>query len=136
MCEAEQQGRTPEDVGSGTAPAMVIFVVAREAVCHQLRAAIERLVAARIVIAATVLDAMLRVARVPADLMVIDLSHDASHVPALLRHLARVDARTEVLLFDEVDGPEQRDMYTVRPWHDAEAALHRWCERFVRGVQP
>ena len=136
MYEAEHQGMGPNDVDSGTANAMVILVVAREAVCQRLRATIERLVAARIVITTTVLDAMLRVARVPADLVVIDLTHDASHVPALLRHLARVDARTEVLMFDEVDAPEHRDMYTVRPWHEAEAALHRWCDRFLQGVQP
>jgi DNA-binding NtrC family response regulator len=73
----------------------------------------------------TVVEALLRLTRKPAQLLVLDLAVDDAFAPAVVRHLARVAPVTEVLVFDDrartVPGHQR-----VQAWDELDSVLTRW----------
>lgn len=73
----------------------------------------------------TVVDALLRLNRKPAELLVLDLAVDDALAPAVVRHLARVAPITEVLVFGDrartVPGHQR-----VQAWDELDSVLTRW----------
>lgn len=84
--------------------------------------------------AETVVDALLRSARRPPALLLLDIAVDDAFAPVVVRHLARVAPQTEVMLFDErtrsVPGHP-----TVLAWGDLEVRLQHWwqCRQTLAG---
>lgn len=128
-------GSNPPD--SGRPPALrVMLVVASQARRRHLHEWIERIAPhSSIETSENVLDAMLRSARKPTDLLVLDLAIGGAAAPALIRHLARISPSAAVLLFDAINQPVSGHAYDVWPWSEAEAVLQRWLDaRRPRGA--
>lgn len=114
---------------AGATSALVLLAVALPVRRERLCAAIDRIAPqARVETAESVLDAMLRSAGKPADLLVLDLAIDLGLAPVLLRHLARIAPATTVLVFDDLAHPLSGHPGEVRPWSEVDAALQRWFE--------
>lgn len=87
-------------------------------------------------VADTVVEALLRLTRKPAQLLLLDLAVDDAFAPVVVRHLARVAPVTEVLVFDDrartVPGHQR-----VHAWEELDSVLTRWhavVQRSARGL--
>ncbi len=74
----------------------------------------------------TALEAMLRVARRPPELLVLDLAIGGALAPALMRHLARLSPSSSLLVFDDIERRIAGAAYDVWPWFEADAVFQHW----------
>lgn len=113
----------------GQGALQALLVVAQPERRDALRAAVERNVP-RCLIETTdgVLDAMLRLARKPVDLTLLDLAIDSAMAPALMRHLARIAPGMAVLVFDDFASGLAGNQ-KVWPWSEVDTALQRWLQQ-------
>ncbi|MEX8494908.1 hypothetical protein [Sphaerotilus sp.] len=107
-------------------PCRVLVVVGSQRRLAEVRAALGRVMpGGRVDIADSVVEALLRLTRKPAQLLVLDLVVDGAFAPAVVRHLARVAPVTEVLVFDDhartVPGHQR-----VQAWEELDSVLTRW----------
>ncbi|WP_338414366.1 hypothetical protein [uncultured Sphaerotilus sp.] len=107
-------------------PCRALVVVGSPQRLAEVREVLGRLMPdGRVETADTVVDALLRLNRKPAELLVLDLAVDDALAPAVVRHLARVAPITEVLVFGDrartVPGHQR-----VQAWDELDRVLTRW----------
>lgn len=107
-------------------PCRVLVVVATPRRLAEVRAVLGLVMPeGHVEIVDTVVEALLRLTRKPAQLLVLDLAVDDAFAPAVVRHLARVAPVTEVLVFDDrartVPGHHR-----VQAWDELDSVLTRW----------
>ena len=95
---------------------------------EQVRAAVARLQGElQVERADTVVDALLRSTRRPAELLLLDIAVDDAFAPIVVRHLARVAPLTTVLLFDDLARTVPGHP-AVQDWKALDACLQRWWQ--------
>ncbi|MDZ7855421.1 hypothetical protein [Sphaerotilus sp.] len=104
------------------------MVAATDHRCAQVHAAVARLPGdLQVERADTVVDALLRSARRPAELLLLDFAVDDAFAPIVVRHLARVSPLTTVMLFDDLARTVSGHP-SVLDWKALGACLQRWWQ--------
>lgn len=109
-------------------PCRVLVVAGTDHRCAQVQAAVARLQGdLQVERADAVVDALLRSARRPAELLLLDFAVDAALAPIVVRHLARVAPLTTVMLFDDLARTVPGHP-AVLDWKALEVCLQRWWQ--------
>lgn len=113
-------------------PARVLVLAGTARRAEQMRATVARLSAElQVERADTVVDALLRSARRPAELLLLDIAVDDAFAPIVVRHLARVAPLTTVMLFDDLARTVPGHP-AVQDWKALDACLQHWWESRLR----
>lgn len=128
MSQNPSESELPPEVLPSGPPWRVLVVVGTARRLSQVRTQVAALRADALVETAdTVVDALLRSMRKPAELMVLDLAVDDAFAPVVVRHLARVAPITTVLIFDDHARAVPAHP-AVRAWDELEATLQQWWQ--------
>lgn len=110
----------------GAAPLRVLTVFATAYRLHRLQQVLRGLpVPPQVESVDTVVDALLRLTRRPAALLVLDMAVDDAFAPVVVRHLARVAPGTQVLVFDQ-QARSVPDHPPVHAWDALPTVLQHW----------
>lgn len=111
---------------SGAAAPRVLTVVATAYRLHRVQQVLRELpVQPQVESVDTVVDALLRLTRRPAALLVLDMAVDDAFAPVVVRHLARVAPGTQVMVFD-LQARGVPDHPPVHAWDALPAVLQHW----------
>lgn len=118
----------PPEPDPTASPCRVLVLTGTDHRFERVRTAVARLQGEHQVERAdAVVDALLRSARRPAELLLLDFAVDDALAPVVVRHLARVAPLTTVMLFDDLARTVPGHP-AVLDWKALEACLQRWWQ--------